>query len=138
MSKWNGIERRKSPRKVSLKKQRALAQEAKVHAVISQRANNHCEICRLNPCAPTYHLSTHELVFRSAGGQVNEDNSKKTCDCCHTVLQRYMLLTKSRCIYFIMQSRNTDIKRATEIYRRIYEFAEKHGLLRESKLNGYE
>lgn len=139
MTKWNGLNRNQPPRKTSLKKQRALAQEAKVHAIIKERSKNKCEICQLPPTPPTYKISYHELIFRSAGikdgGIVSELNTFATDDICHYILQHYLIHKKGTCLRMIIQARNTDLQRATEIYRRIYSFAEQHRLLRESKLN---
>lgn len=154
---WNGLARNKPPRKISLKrlamlkknnikynstinrmskkKQRALAQEVKVHAVIKKRANGHCEVCGFPPCAPTYKLDNHELIFRSALGKVSETNTFGVDSVCHLILQQHLINYKGQCRRIIMMARNCSYDTSLVIYDRIYQFAEKHNLIRDSKLN---
>jgi hypothetical protein len=49
-----------------------------------------CERCGLVACPPTYELHNHEKVFKSAGGEVTEDNTVMICDCCHAIVQQHM------------------------------------------------
>jgi len=135
-TKWNGLNRNKPPRKISKRKLATLSHEKLERAKVKKRANGKCETCGLNPCAPTYLISCHEIVFRSAGGKVDSGgNSFGVCDLCHEFFQRYRLHDKQQCIKTIMQVRKVNEYVACAIYDKICTFANKHGLLRKSKLH---
>ncbi|MDD5353344.1 MAG: hypothetical protein PHS93_09310 [Candidatus Omnitrophica bacterium] len=137
-SSWNGLKRNNKPRMISKKKIATIYKEKLIRSKVKIRANGKCEICKLIPCPPSYKLSIHELIFRSAGkhagGVVSLGNSWYTCDICHDILQHYRILQKGQCIRMIIQVRNVDLNKANEIYQRVYNFAEQHGLIRESKV----
>ncbi len=137
-TKWNGLNRNNQPRKVSKKKTIILAMETKIKQRIKYDADGVCQVCGLRATPPSYQISVHEKVFKSAGGVVSEENSVASCDICHTFLQSYRLYYKGQCLRVIMQVRNVSYDEALEIYKRIREFAEKHGLLRESKIKQEE
>jgi hypothetical protein len=138
MTKWNGIERNKKPRQISKKKLAKLLREKEVREKIRTRAGNSCEICGLGVTPPTYKFEIHELIFRSALGKVSEENSRQACSLCHMILQRYILHDKAQCIRTIISMRKVSEYSAQAIYDKICQFANKHGLLRESKVKIHE
>lgn len=131
---WNGIDRNKKPRQISKKKQAKMVDEKLVREKVKEHANGHCEACGELPCAPTYQISCHEKVFRSAGGKISELNSIGVCDICHFFFQHFLINHKEQCLRTITQVRQVDYSKSLEIYNKIHDFAEAHGLLRESKI----
>ena len=133
MSKWNGINRNKKPRQVSKKKLASLPQEKEIRNKLKSEANGRCKICGEKPCAPTYRLELHELKYRSAGGKISEQNSVVCDSLCHEIIQRYRLHDKEQCIRMLIKIREISRAKAREIYQIIYNFAQEHELIRESK-----
>ena len=108
-SKWNGLQRNKRPKRISDKKRAKLSEELAVKRIVYRRAGGHpfdsagqngvvtnvlceggnCEICKEKPTPPTYKLSPHEILFRSAGGVPSEDITFATDDLCHWIFQHH-------------------------------------------------
>lgn len=134
-SYYMGLKRTKKPRMVSVKQAIKMKQDSKVKQEIRQRANGHCEICGEKPCPPTFALSVHELIFRSAGktagGVVSENNSFGVCDLCHYIFQHFIYRFKGQCQRVLMQGRNISYEQSLILYKKIIEFCKEHNLLKD-------
>lgn len=134
-SYYHGLKRTKKPKQVSVKQAIKMKQDNKVKQEVRQRANGRCEICGEKPCPPTFALSCHELVFRSAGksagGVVSEKNSFGTCDLCHYILQHYIYRFKGQCQRVLMQGRSISYEQSLVLYNKIIEFCNGHDLLKD-------
>lgn len=145
-SKWNGLQRNKRPKRISDKKRAKLSEELAVKRIVYRRAGGHpfdsagqngvvtnvlceggnCEICKEKPTPPTYKLSPHEILFRSAGGVPSEDITFATDDLCHWIFQHHLLTDKEQCIKLITKFRQVSQERAEQIFGRMMEFYEAH------------